>query len=158
MSKAKPKVRAIDAGDWREETLARMRTLILEADPGMIEERKWRKPSNRMAGIPVGVVANQPQDKAGTIDSPACEKISPFITTCDAFGLPLIFLIDTPGFFVGLEAEKTGLARRVGNILHTLGHATVPRFNVVLRKAYGLAYVAMGGGRSAVSTESASRV
>jgi propionyl-CoA carboxylase beta chain len=102
----------------------------------------------RIDGSPVGFLANQPQHLGGTLDAPACEKLAHFISFCDAFGLPLVYFIDVPGFMIGTHAEATGLARRSGKLLFELGHATVPRFSVVLRKAYGLGYVAMCGGRS----------
>lgn len=89
-----------------------------------------------------------PQHLAGTLDSPACEKAAHFESMCDAFGLPLVYLVDVPGFLVGSAAERSGLARRSGRMLYELGQATVPRFTVVLRKGYGLAYIAMCGGRS----------
>jgi len=102
----------------------------------------------RMDGRPVGFIANQPMHLAGSLDVPAVEKASHFVSMCDAFGLPLIYLIDTPGFQVGLDAEQTGLARRAGNMAFELGRATVPRISIVMRKAFGFAYVAMNGGRS----------
>jgi propionyl-CoA carboxylase beta chain len=102
----------------------------------------------RLDGRPVGIVGNQAQHLAGTLDSPACEKAAHFISLCDAYGLPLIFFIDMPGFLVGSAAERSGLARRSGRLLYELGQATVPRLSVVLRKGYGLGYIAMNGGRS----------
>ncbi|MEQ3552659.1 carboxyl transferase domain-containing protein [Pseudonocardia nematodicida] len=102
----------------------------------------------RLDGRPVGVVANQPLHLGGSLDSPACEKAAHFVSVCDAFGVPLLFLIDVPGFLVGSESARTQLARRSGRLLFELGQATVPRFSVVLRKGYGAAYIAMCGGRS----------
>ncbi len=102
----------------------------------------------RMEGRPVGVIANQAKHLGGTLDVKACEKGAHFVSLCDAFGLPLIYLIDVPGFLLGSGAERTGLARRSARLLYELGHATVPRFSVVLRKGYGLGYIAMCGGRS----------
>jgi propionyl-CoA carboxylase beta chain len=101
----------------------------------------------RLAGMPIGIIANQPMVKAGTIDTPACEKAAHFVSMCDAFGVPLLYLIDTPGIMVGSAAEASGLIRRHARMLYELGHATVPRFTVVLRKGYGIAYVMMNGGR-----------
>ncbi|RYY97382.1 MAG: acyl-CoA carboxylase, partial [Comamonadaceae bacterium] len=101
----------------------------------------------RLAGRPVGFIANQPLVRAGMIDSPAAEKAARFIALCDAFGLPLIYLIDVPGMSIGPEAERSTLGRRSAKMLFELGHASVPRASVVLRKGYGLAYVAMCGGR-----------
>src|SRR5690606_15960571 len=83
----------------------------------------------------------------GMINAAACDKAAHHIAVCDAFGLPLVYLIDVPGFAIGSGAEKTALARRSAKLLHELGNATVPRFSVVLRKGYGLGYYAMCGGR-----------
>ncbi len=102
----------------------------------------------RIEGQPVGIIANQPMQLGGALTVPACEKGAHFVSLCDAFGLPLIYLVDVPGFLVGPSAEATGLARRSGRLLFELGQATVPRLSVVVRKGYGLAYIAMGGGRS----------
>lgn len=102
----------------------------------------------RLDGHPVGVIANQPLHLGGALDSPACEKAAHFVCLCDAFGIPLLFLIDVPGFLVGTESTTTQLARRSGRLLFELGQATVPRFSVVLRKGYGAGYIAMCGGRS----------
>jgi len=82
------------------------------------------------------------------LDSPACEKAAHFIGLCDAFGLPLVLLIDVPGFAIGSSAEMSGLGRRSGRLLFELGIATVPRVSIVLRKGYSGGYYAMGGGRS----------
>lgn len=101
----------------------------------------------RVDGRPVGVVANQPMHLGGALDSAACEKAAHFIAVCDAFGLPLLILIDLPGFLIGSAAEKTQLARRSGRLVYELAEATVPRISIVVRKAYGAAYIAMGGGR-----------
>ncbi|MET9327890.1 carboxyl transferase domain-containing protein [Tsukamurella sp. NPDC003166] len=103
----------------------------------------------RVDGRPMGVVANQPRVHAGALDAHACEKAAHFIAVCDAFGLPILILIDLPGFLVGAGAEETNLVRRSARLGYELGAATVPRFVIVTRKAYGAAYIAMGGGRSA---------
>lgn len=102
----------------------------------------------RLDGRPVGFIANQPMHMGGTLTAQACEKGAHFVALCDAFGIALIYLIDVPGFLVGPAAEASGLARRSGRLLFELGQATVPRMSVVLRKGYGLAYIAMAGGRS----------
>lgn len=101
----------------------------------------------RMNGRSVGFVANQPLNLGGILNSAACEKIAHFVALCDAYGLPLIYLIDVPGFYIGSAAEKTMLGRRSAKMLHELGQATVPRISLVLRKGYGLGYFAMAGGR-----------
>lgn len=102
----------------------------------------------RLGGIPVGIVANQAGHLAGILDAAACRKGARFVGTCDAYGIPLVYLMDTPGFLVGMGAEESNLIRWSARFLAELGAATVPRFSVILRKGYGLAYYAMAGGRS----------
>jgi propionyl-CoA carboxylase beta chain len=102
----------------------------------------------RLEGRSVGVVANQPMVFAGTLDADACEKAARFISLCDAYGLPLVFFADIPGFLVGSMAERSALGRRSARMIFELGRASVPRLSVVLRKGYGLGYLAMCGGRS----------
>jgi methylmalonyl-CoA decarboxylase subunit alpha len=132
-----------------------MKLIITEiVDDGDFMELKARHAPNmitclaRLAGRPVGIVANQPRSLAGVLDSPACDKAARFISMCDAFGLPVISLIDMPGFLVGSKAEQTGLVRHGGKLLMAFGNATVPVVSVVIRKGYGLGYLAMAGGRS----------
>lgn len=102
----------------------------------------------RLGGRPVGFVANQPMHLGGALDSAACEKVSHFVSVCDAFGVALVYLVDVPGFLGGSAAEGSQLGRRSGRMLFELGQATVPRMSVVLRKGYGAGYIAMAGGRS----------
>ena len=99
----------------------------------------------RVDGWPAGFVASQPLVLAGAIDAPAADKISRFVKLCDAFGLPIVFLVDSPGFLVGPAAERSALMRHSTRVLHALTHAQVPAFTVTLRKSYGLAHFAMGG-------------
>ena len=102
----------------------------------------------RLNGRPVAVLANNPRHLGGMLDAKACEKAARFVALADAYGLPLITLIDVPGFAIGSAAEATGLARRSGRLLFEMAHATVPRISLSLRKGYGSGYIAMGGGRS----------
>lgn len=102
----------------------------------------------RLGGRPVGIIANQALTMGGTLDAKACEKGAHFVSVCDAFGLPLIYFVDVPGFLVGSAAEDSALARRSGRLLFELAQASVPRMSVILRKGYGLAYIAMCGGHS----------
>lgn len=102
----------------------------------------------RIAGRPMGVIANQPRFHGGALDAAACEKAAHFTAVCDTYGIPLLILIDLPGFLVGQAAEESGLVRRSARLGYELGNATVPRFVIVTRKAYGAAYIVMGGGRS----------
>jgi acetyl-CoA carboxylase carboxyltransferase component len=94
-------------------------------------------------GHPVGVVANQPQALAGTLDIQASQKGARFVDLCDAFNLPLLTLVDTPGFFPGKDLEWRGMIRHGGQLAFTYARATVPRVSVILRKAYGGAYIVM---------------
>lgn len=97
----------------------------------------------RMDGHPVGVVANQPLVQAGCLDSAASRKAARFIRTCNAFGLPLISFVDVPGFLPGRDEELQGAITHGAKLLYAWCEATVPRVGVVLRKAYGGAYIVM---------------
>ncbi|MDO8288241.1 MAG: carboxyl transferase domain-containing protein [Parvibaculum sp.] len=100
----------------------------------------------RIEGRPMGLIANNPAHLAGAIDGDAADKASRFMQLCDAFGIPILSLCDTPGFMVGPDAEKTALVRRVSRMFVTAGSMTVPMFTVVLRKGYGLGAQGMAGG------------
>lgn len=97
----------------------------------------------RINGSPVGIVANQPQALAGVLDTRSSEKAARFVRLCDAFGLPLVTLVDTPGFLPGTSQETDGIIRRGAKLLYAFAEATVPRVTVILRKAYGGAYIVM---------------
>lgn len=105
----------------------------------------------RVEGRPIGVVANNPRHLAGTFDTPACDKASHFISLCDAFDVPLLFLADIPGVLPGPDSERAGIARHSGKPLYEIGRATVPIMSVVLRRGYGIGYLMMAAGRSADS-------
>ena len=100
----------------------------------------------RIEGRAVGVVANNPAQLGGAIDSDGSDKGARFIQLCDAFDIPVVHLCDTPGIMVGPEIEKTGLVRHAARMFLTAANATVPYFTIILRKAYGLGAVAMAGG------------
>jgi len=97
----------------------------------------------RIDGHVVGVIANQPQVLAGVLDIDACEKAARFVRTCDAFNIPLVSFVDVPGFLPGTDEEHGGIIRHGSKLLYALCEATVPRIQVVTRKAYGGAYVVM---------------
>jgi acetyl-CoA carboxylase carboxyltransferase component len=97
----------------------------------------------RIEGIVVGIVANQPQVKAGALDIDASDKGSRFIRTCNIFNIPLVTLVDVPGFLPGVEQERGGIIRHGAKMLYAYAAATVPKITVILRKAYGGAYLAM---------------
>ncbi|MEV6150214.1 acyl-CoA carboxylase subunit beta [Nonomuraea sp. NPDC052129] len=98
----------------------------------------------RIEGRPVGVVANQPMRLAGTLDIDASEKAARFVRTCDAFSVPVLTLVDVPGFLPGTDQEWNGIIRRGAKLLYAYGEATVPLVTVITRKAYGGAYDVMG--------------
>jgi propionyl-CoA carboxylase beta chain len=98
----------------------------------------------RMEGRSVGVIANQPQQFAGTLDIDASEKAARFVRLCDAFGIPILTLVDVPGFLPGTEQEWNGIIRRGAKLLYAYGEASVPLVTVITRKAYGGAYIVMG--------------
>jgi acetyl-CoA carboxylase carboxyltransferase component len=96
-----------------------------------------------IGGRPVGIVANQPQSLAGTLDIGAAQKGARFVAMCDAFNLPIVTFVDTPGFFPGKTLEWRGMIRHGAQLVFAYAEATVPRICVVLRKAYGGAYIVM---------------
>ncbi len=100
----------------------------------------------RVEGRPVGVLANNPEHLAGAIDSPGADKAARFLQLCDAFDLPVVTLVDTPGMMVGPEVETTALVRHCSRLFVTGANVTVPLVSVVLRKSYGLGAQAMMGG------------
>ena len=96
-----------------------------------------------VGGMPVGVVANQPRVLAGTLDIPASQKGARFVHFCDAFNLPIVTLVDTPGFLPGKDLEWRGMIRHGAELAFAYAEASVPRVCIVLRKAYGGAYIVM---------------
>ena len=96
-----------------------------------------------IAGRPVGVVANQPQSMAGTLDIPASQKGASFVSFCDSFNLPLITFVDTSGFYPGKDLEWRGMIRYGAQMAFAYARATVPRICITLRKSYGGAYIVM---------------
>jgi acetyl-CoA carboxylase carboxyltransferase component len=100
----------------------------------------------RLEGRVVGVIANNPQVGGGALSAEACRKIIDFTVLCDSFNIPLVRLMDTPGFVVGTDAERRGAPGHIMNFMNATCLTTVPQVTVICRKAYGRAYVAMGGG------------
>ncbi|CAN0371937.1 unnamed protein product, partial [Phaeothamnion confervicola] len=96
-----------------------------------------------IGGMPIGVVANQPIVLAGTLDIPASQKAARFVAFCDAFNIPLLTLVDTPGFYPGKDLEWRGMIRHGAQLVFAYARATVPRICVILRKSYGGAYIVM---------------
>jgi acetyl-CoA/propionyl-CoA carboxylase carboxyl transferase subunit len=116
-------------------------------EPGVELHAKWAPnittTLGRMAGRTVGVIANNPMRLGGCLDSTSAEKAARFVRMCDAFGVPLVVIVDVPGYLPGVGQEWDGVVRRGAKLLHAFAEATVPRVTVVTRKAYGGAYIAM---------------
>jgi len=116
-------------------------------DPGIELHPRWAPNIvtilGRLAGRTVGVLANNPMRLGGCLDSASAEKAARFVRFCDAFGVPLVVLVDVPGYLPGVGQEWDGVVRRGAKLLHAFAEATVPRVTVVIRKAIGGAYIAM---------------
>jgi acetyl-CoA carboxylase carboxyltransferase component len=118
-------------------------------DGGRIQEVSPRWARNvvcalaRLDGRAVGIVANQPKHLGGVLDADAATKAARFVRTCNLFGLPLVVLVDTPGFLPGTRQEKAGVIRHGAKLVYAFSEATVPRVTVIIRKAFGGAFIAM---------------
>ncbi|SFT18781.1 acyl-CoA carboxylase subunit beta [Paenibacillus sp. BC26] len=99
----------------------------------------------RIAGKPVGIIANQPKTKGGILFHDSADKAAKFISLCDAFHIPLLFLADVPGFMVGTAVEQAGIIRHGAKMIAAVSEATVPKISVIVRKAYGAGLYAMAG-------------
>ena len=128
-----------------------MRTLVesIVDDGHFLEMQSLYAPNvmigyGRVEGQTVGVVANQPMQCAGTLDINASEKAARFVRHCDAFNIPILTLVDVPGFLPGKDQEFQGIIRRGAKLLYAYAEATVPKLTVITRKAYGGAYIVMG--------------
>jgi len=99
----------------------------------------------RFGGRPAGIVANQPKHLGGILDNDSADKAARFVNLCNAFGIPLVFLMDVPGFMVGSKVEAAGIIRHGAKMLYAVANATVPKITVVLRKGYGAGYYVMNG-------------
>jgi acetyl-CoA carboxylase carboxyltransferase component len=99
----------------------------------------------RFGGRPVGIVANQPKQLGGILDNDSADKAARFVNLCNAFSIPLVFLMDVPGFMVGTKVEADGIIRHGAKMLYAVANATVPKITVITRKAYGAGYYVMNG-------------
>ncbi len=123
--------RIVDDGEWFDVKPRFARTIITALA--------------RMGGRPVGIVANQPKHLGGILENDSSDKAARFINLCDAYGIPLLFLMDVPGFMVGTKVERAGIIRHGAKMLYAVSRATVPKVTVVVRKAYGAGYYVMCG-------------
>jgi acetyl-CoA carboxylase carboxyltransferase component len=103
---------------------------------------------SRLGGKTVGFVANNPLYKGGALDADACDKIVSFLVLCDSYNIPLVMFVDTPGFAIGVEAERKRAPGKIMNFMNALALVTMPKLTVLVRKSYGQAYINMGGGRN----------
>jgi acetyl-CoA carboxylase carboxyltransferase component len=102
----------------------------------------------RLGGRTVGILANNPLFRGGAMDTDSCEKAASFLVLCDSFNIPVVLLVDTPGFLIGIDAERKRAPGKIMNFMQALQLCTVPKISVILRKTYGQAYLNMGGGRN----------
>ncbi|HEY4462871.1 MAG TPA: carboxyl transferase domain-containing protein [Streptosporangiaceae bacterium] len=120
---------------------------VLLDGPGVELHPRWAPnvvtALGRLGGGTVGVIANNPMRLGGCLDSVSAEKAARFVRMCDAFGVPLVVLVDVPGYLPGVGQEWDGVVRRGAKLLHAFAEAVVPRVTLVTRKAYGGAYIAM---------------
>ena len=102
----------------------------------------------RIAGRSVGIIANNTMFIGGALDADACEKITSFLVLCDSFNIPIIMLVDTPGFMIGKKGERRKVTGKIINFMNALQLVTVPKITIIVRKTYGQAFLNMGGGRN----------
>ncbi len=116
-------------------------------EPGLELHPKWAPnivtTLGRLGGRTIGVIANNPMRLGGCLDATSAEKAARFVRMCDAFGVPLVVVVDVPGYLPGVGQEHDGVVRRGAKLLHAFAEASVPRVTLVTRKAYGGAYIAM---------------
>jgi len=102
----------------------------------------------RIDGRSVGIIANNPKFKGGAIDVDSMRKATSFMVLCDSYNIPIVFLVDQPGFLIGVDGEKRWAPGRIMNWMNAISLVTVPKISVIMRKSYGQAYLSMGGGRN----------
>ncbi|HEY8865719.1 MAG TPA: acyl-CoA carboxylase subunit beta [Solirubrobacteraceae bacterium] len=122
---------------------------LLDADSFFEVHARWAKELivgyGRLNGRAIGIVANQPKFKGGVLFVDSADKAARFIQTCNAFGVPLLFLADVPGFMIGTAVEREGIIRHGAKMISAVSEATVPKISVIVRKAYGAGLYAMAG-------------
>jgi acetyl-CoA carboxylase carboxyltransferase component len=123
--------------------------LIVDDGSYLDIKRQWAKTIitcfARFGGRPAGIVANQPKQLGGILDNDSADKAARFVNLCNAFGIPLLFIQDVPGFMVGTKVEAEGIIRHGAKMLYAVANATVPKITVITRKAYGAGYYVMNG-------------
>ena len=140
--------------ETRRQTYDMRKVVKCVADPDSMFELKPRFGRSmvtsfaRIDGRSVGIIANNPMFKGGSIDVDACRKVTSFLVLCDSFNLPIVFLVDQPGFLIGIDGERQWAPGRIMNWMNALSLVTVPTIAITLRKNYGQAYLNMAGGRN----------
>ncbi len=147
----------IPASSKRAYDMRRVLELIVDGGSGLEIKPEYARNMittlARVGGHPVGILANQPMVRSGSIDGPAADKATHFIQLCDAFHIPLLFFADVPGVLTGAEAERAGTLRRGLRVAYALGQCDVPMVSIVVRKCFGMGGAAMcGKGMGAVLT------
>ena len=122
---------------------------VIDADSLLEVHARWAKEVivgyARLDGRAVGIVANQPKVKGGVLFVDSSDKAARFISTCNAFNIPLLFLADVPGFMIGTQVEREGIIRHGAKMISAVSEANVPKISVIVRKAYGAGLYAMAG-------------
>jgi acetyl-CoA carboxylase carboxyltransferase component len=124
-------------------------TALFDAGSFLEVHKRWAKELitgyARLDGRVIGIVANQPKFKGGVLFVDSADKAARFVSTCNAFGIPLLFLADVPGFMIGTQVERQGIIRHGAKMVAAISEATVPKISVIVRKAYGAGLYAMSG-------------
>jgi acetyl-CoA carboxylase carboxyltransferase component len=125
---------------------------VVDKDSYFPLKEKFGRPAitalSRLNGRSVGIIATNPMFKGGALDPESCRKVTSFLVLCDSFNIPLIFMVDAPGFLVGKEGERKAAPAHIMNMIHALQLVSVPKLSVILRKSYGQAFLNLGGGRN----------
>ena len=139
----------IPADENKPFDMAELVDAVVDAGSFLEVQRRWAKELivgyARLEGRPLGIVANQPRQKGGVLFVDSADKAARFIWTCNAFGIPLLFLADVPGFMIGTQVERQGIIRAGAKMISAVSEATVPKISVIVRKAYGAGLYAMAG-------------
>ena len=139
----------IPADENKPFDMAELVNAVVDAGSFLEVQRRWAKELivgyARLEGRPLGIVANQPRQKGGVLFVDSADKAARFIWTCNAFGIPLLFLADVPGFMIGTQVERQGIIRAGAKMISAVSEATVPKISVIVRKAYGAGLYAMAG-------------
>jgi acetyl-CoA carboxylase carboxyltransferase component len=140
---------AIPADENKPFDMGELIDALVDAGSFLEVQKRWAKELivgyARLGGRAIGIVANQPKQRGGVLFVDSSDKAARFISTCNAFNLPLLFLADVPGFMIGTQVERQGIIRAGAKMISAVSEATVPKISVIVRKAYGAGLYAMAG-------------